>query len=126
VQRSAAWAQRQAQGRSGAAVALDPQAEASRWLAAMKADETQRPLTGDALIRVLMEMLLMAKTEQQPPPRQDEECVVCMESPRSVTLTPCGHRVMCAACCANVRAASGEVGVAHTQSKDAAVSSPRH
>jgi hypothetical protein len=56
------------------------------------ATQTQRPLAGDDIIRVLTEMLLLqaktlqAKTQQQPLPRQEEE-----ERPRSVTLTPCGH-----------------------------------
>ncbi|KAG1657463.1 hypothetical protein FOA52_002999 [Chlamydomonas sp. UWO 241] len=109
------WGQRQTQGRSGGGLsvgstALDPQAEAIRWLALMQADQisaqTQRPLAGDGLVRVLMEMLLLAKMQQ---PRRDEECVVCMERPRSVTLTPCRHRAMCAACCADVCATSGEL-----------------
>jgi hypothetical protein len=100
---------------------LDPEAEAMRWLSLMQADsqltgdalacalaEAQRPLAGDALIRVIMEMLLLAKMQQL---RQEDECVVCMDAARSVTLLPCGHRVLCATCCVNVRAANNEVRV---------------
>ncbi|KAG1662128.1 hypothetical protein FOA52_012990 [Chlamydomonas sp. UWO 241] len=35
-------------------------------------------------------------------------CVLCMDPSRSATLLLCSHRVLCAACCANMRAANGQ------------------
>ncbi|KAG1656123.1 hypothetical protein FOA52_007822 [Chlamydomonas sp. UWO 241] len=42
---------------------------------------------------------------------QQDECTVCMDRPCSVTLLPCGHRVLCAACCAGVRSGNGKCPV---------------
>jgi hypothetical protein len=80
---------------------LDVPAEAMRHLAVMQTG--RQALTGDDFMRVLVETLLLAKMQQQPPQlqlRQEEECVVCMDADCSVTLLPCGHRVLCATCCA--------------------------
>ncbi|KAG1672575.1 hypothetical protein FOA52_010676 [Chlamydomonas sp. UWO 241] len=44
-------------------------------------------------------------------PRHDDDeswCVVCLERPRSITLDPCGHHLLCSTCCVNVRAANNE------------------
>ncbi|KAG1665031.1 hypothetical protein FOA52_003206 [Chlamydomonas sp. UWO 241] len=67
-----------------------------RWLALMHAD----PLVSGRLSEVLAEM--------QEVQLQQDECTVCMDRPCSVTLLPCGHRVLCAACCVGVRSGNGK------------------
>ncbi|KAG1653270.1 hypothetical protein FOA52_002730 [Chlamydomonas sp. UWO 241] len=62
-----------------------------QWLVRMQDD----PVVGGRLSEVLAEM--------QEVQLQQDECIVCIDRPRSVTLLPCGHRVLCAACCADVR-----------------------
>ncbi|KAG1659302.1 hypothetical protein FOA52_003658 [Chlamydomonas sp. UWO 241] len=60
-----------------------------------------------AVEQVVAGRLSEVLAEMQEVQLQQDECTVCMDQPRSVTLLPCGHRVMCAACCAGVRAGNG-------------------
>ncbi|KAG1672360.1 hypothetical protein FOA52_010978 [Chlamydomonas sp. UWO 241] len=41
-------------------------------------------------------------------------CVVCMDVARSVTLMPCGHRVLCEGCCSSVHVSNGECPMCRT------------
>jgi hypothetical protein len=100
-----------AAGAPAAATGAVLQAEAMRWLALMNAD----PVVGGRLSEVLAEM--------QEAQLQQDECTVCLDRPCSVTLLPCGHRVLCAECCSGVRAGNDEVRV--VQGKRHGMHTPR-
>jgi hypothetical protein len=88
-----------AAGTPAAATGALLQVAAMRWLTLMQAD----PLVCGRLAEVLAEM--------QEVQLQQDECTVCMDRPCSVTLLPCGHRVLCTACCSGVRAGNDKVRV---------------
>ena len=51
----------------------------------------------------------LIKQQLQQQQEDDKFCVVCMEDPRSIVLSPCGHAALCAGCCESIRKKQNEV-----------------
>ncbi|KAI8471964.1 MAG: hypothetical protein J3K34DRAFT_415750 [Monoraphidium minutum] len=45
-------------------------------------------------------------------------CAVCLEHQRETVLVPCGHVVLCAGCCQDIRSSNGECPLCREQIED--------
>ena len=84
------------------AIALTPQQVAAlrtaRQLASM--NFRRRPGTSTSATSATSAAILSRGDE--------DECVVCMDRPRTIVLYPCEHGVLCDACCCDIRSSTNE------------------